>query len=169
MWTNSNFTMVWRKNLQHTAIAPSTFWLYWASGKLSLCCIFLGPVHILPTAGWEMLEDSSTTKGWVLDQPGKIMLRHPCSCCMFMQHFFLSRFPLQQLYSVIFVDSASLTWGFNTAWIYSIHYTLKRMLQFFTVHSTHSGLTFWKEFSSCWWLGQKYWHTPKISDTVFLK
>lgn len=43
------------------------------------------------------------------------------------------------------------------------------MLQVFTAHSTHSSLTFWKEFSSCWWLGQKYWHAPKMSDTVFFK
>lgn len=107
--------------------------LCWSSGTSSLCCIFLGPLHVLPTAGWGMLEEGSTPMGWVLDQPGKVLVRHPCSCCLLVQRFLLCRFPLQHLYSQSFLQTVqSLIWSFDMAWIYTIHYTHKKMLQVFT-------------------------------------
>lgn len=107
--------------------------LCWSSGRSSLCCVFPGPVHILPTARWGMSEEGSTPKGWVLDQSGKVMVRHPCSCCLFMQRFLLSRFPLQHLYSQSFLRILqSLIWGFDVVWIYTIDYAHKKMFQVFT-------------------------------------
>ena len=113
---------------------PPLFKLCWPYGGLSLCCIFLGYVHVLPRTRWRMSEEGSTPKGWDLGQPGKVLVRHPCSHCLLLQSFLLSTFLLQHPYSQSLLPTAQrLIWGLDTGWIYTIHYTHKKVLQVFTV------------------------------------
>lgn len=129
MWACINFTMFWRKTVQDTVILPPLSRLCWSSVRSSLGYIFLGLVHILLMAVWGMLDEGSTPKGWVLDQPGKVLVMHPCSCCLFLLRFLLPRFPLHHLRSHSFLQTVqSLIWGFDVAWIYTIHYTHKKTL-----------------------------------------
>lgn len=125
-------------------LLPPLSRLCWAPGRLSLCCIFLGPAHVLPKAWWGMLEEGNTPMGWVLDQPGKVLVRHPRSCCLFVQCFLLCRFPLQHLYSQSFLQTVqSLIWGLDMARIYTIHYYTRRCSRFLlhtVVQITHSSL-----------------------------
>lgn len=78
----------------------------------SLRCIFLGPVHVLPMARWRMSERGRTSKRWVLNHPGEVMVRNSRSHCLLVQHFLLSSFPLQHLPSQSFLQTVeSLIWG----------------------------------------------------------
>lgn len=133
IWTCINFTMFWRKNMQDTAILPSPFQTLLVVWEVVPVLCFSRTCSRPPHGQVGHVGRGQYPKGWVLDQSGKVMVRHPCSRCLFMQRFLLSRFPLQHLYSQSFLQILqSLIWGFDVVWIYTIHYTHKKTFQVFT-------------------------------------